>query len=248
MSLNSCLYVGSVFHRRVRPKSHHFRYRLFWLLVDLDELAELDRRLATFSHNRLNFFSLFDRDYGAAGKGPLRPQVERLLSAKGVDLGGGPIRLLTMPRTCGYGFNPLSVYFCAKPDAALAAIVYEVHNTFGGRHAYVLPVEGPGAVRQSCAKTFFVSPFLPMELRYDFLVRPPGDTVSVAVRVSAPEGAVMRAALAGERRDLTDAALMKAGLAAPLEAMKTTAAIHWEALRLWAKDAAVPERGSTVAR
>ena len=116
-----------------------------------------------------------------------------------------------------------------------------------------------GAVRQACTKTFLVSPFLPMGLRYEFHVSAPGETLTVAIRASGPDGVVLRAALAGERRELTDAALMNAGLAAPLEAMKTTAAIHWEALRLWAKGVAYlgregppnkkpPEGGSSIQR
>lgn len=91
---------------------------------------------------------------------------------------------------------------------------------------------------QECAKTFFVSPFLPMGLRYEFHVTPPGETLTAAMRVSGPEGVMLRAALTGERRDLTDGALLKAGLAIPLEAAKTTAAIHWQAARLWAKGVA----------
>ncbi|HME84185.1 MAG TPA: DUF1365 family protein [Roseiarcus sp.] len=233
--LQSSLYVGSVFHRRLTPKPHRFRYRLFWLLIDLEEIDDVDRRLKVFSHNRFNLFSLFDRDHGDGGALSLIAQARELLAAQGIDA-GGPIRLLCMPRTLGYGFNPISVYFCARPDGALAALIYQVHNTFGERHSYVLPVaEARGAVRQACAKAFFVSPFLPMGLRYEFHATPPGETVTLAVRASGPDGVVLRAALAGERRELTDAALMKAGLSVPLEGMKTTAAIHWEALRLWAK-------------
>jgi uncharacterized protein len=238
-ALTSCLYVGSVFHRRLQPKPHRFRYRLFWLLVDLDEISALDRKLSLLSLNRFNLFSLHDRDHGRGGATPLRGQVERLLAAEGIDLAGGAIKLLCMPRTLGYGFNPLSVYFCAGADGALKAIVYEVHNTFGERHAYVLPAaESGGSVRQACAKKFFVSPFLPMGLRYEFNVTPPEQRLAVAIRVSGPDGVVLRAALTGERRELTDAALIKAGLAMPVEAMKTTAAIHWQAARLWLKSVA----------
>jgi uncharacterized protein len=246
--LQSSLYVGSVFHRRLKPKPHRFRYRLFWLLVDLDEIDDLDRRLRVFSHNRFNLFSLFDRDHGDGGASSLGPQARELLTAHGIDA-GGPIRLLCMPRTFGYGFNPLSVYFCSRADGALAALIYQVHNTFGERHSYVLPVEvGAEAARQACAKTFFVSPFLPTGLRYEFHATPPGETVMLAIRASGPDGVVLRAALAGERRELTDAALLKAALSAPLEAMKTTAAIHWEALRLWAKGVAYLGREGARAR
>jgi uncharacterized protein len=244
VSLKSSLYVGSVFHRRLAPKPHRFRYRLFWLLLDLDELPSLDQRLKVFSHNRHNLFSLFDRDHGDGGASPLRMQANRLLEAQGIDTGGGPIRLLCMPRTLGYDFNPISVYFCHHPDGALAALIYEVHNTFGERHSYVLPaIDSGGSVRQACAKSFFVSPFMPMELRYEFQVSPPGETLTVAIRASGPDGVILRAALTAEQRELTDSALLRSGLSVPLEAMKTIAAIHWEAARLWLKGVAYLGRG-----
>jgi DUF1365 family protein len=240
MTLRSGLYVGSVFHWRLAPKPHRFRYRLFWLLIDLGELDAVDRKLKVFSHNRPNLFSLHDRDHGDGGETPLRAQADGLLEAHGIDTEGGPVRLLCMPRTLGYGFNPISVYFCERPEGALAALIYQVHNTFGERHSYVLPVAASGrdGVRQACDKRFFVSPFLPMGLRYEFHVAPPGGSLTVAIRASGPDGVMLRAALTGERHELTDGALLKAGLAVPLEAMKTTAAIHWEAARLWAKGVA----------
>ncbi len=103
-------------------------------------MPTLDRRLKVFSHNRPNLFSLTDRDHGDGGALSLRAQAERLLAQNEIDTGGGPIWLLCMPRTLRYDFNPLSVYFCERPDGALAALIYEVHNTFGERHSYVLPV------------------------------------------------------------------------------------------------------------
>lgn len=231
MSLASALYVGSVFHHRLTPRPHRFRYRLYWLLIDLDELPELDGAMKLFGHNRRALFSLSDRDHGDGGATPLRAQAEALLAEAGIDLMGGAIRLLCMPRTLGYDFNPLSVYFCHRGDGALAALIYEVHNTLGARHSYVLPaVEG-----QSCAKTFFVSPFLALGMRYEFRVASPGERLAIAIRAHGPDGVVLRAALAAERRNLTDAALLTAGLAVPAIGLKTMAAIHWQAVRLWLK-------------
>jgi hypothetical protein len=249
MTLRSSLYVGSVFHRRLAPREHHFRYRLFWLLIDLDELPDLNSRLRLFSHNRANVFSLYDRDHGDGGAAPLRAQAERRLAESGVDIEGGAIRLLCMPRTLGYGFNPLSVYFCHRRDGALAALIYEVHNTFGERHAYVLPTSrAPRAVRQGCAKSFFVSPFLPMGLRYEFHVSAPGESLVLAIRVTGPDGVALRAALSGRRRVLNDRELSRAALSTPAAAMKTIAAIHWEALRLWIKGVPYLGRGGSLAR
>jgi len=231
----SALYVGSVFHHRLAPRAHRFRYRLYWLLIDLDELPQLNARLKLFGHNRRALFSLRDRDHGDGSATPLRAQVQALLARAGIHIGAGPIRLLTTPRTLGYAFNPLSLYFCHSSDGALAAIVYEVHNTFGERHSYALPIENADEIRQACAKAFFVSPFLPMGMRYAFRVGPPGERLTLAIRASGTQGVVLRAALTGERRELTDAALMRAGLAVPAIGLKTMAAIHWEAARLWLK-------------
>ncbi len=148
------------------------------------------------------------------------------------------IRLLCMPRTLGYGFNPLSVYFCHDRKGALAALIYEVHNTFGGRHSYVMRGDSiAGGARQACDKAFYVSPFLPMGLRYEFQVAPPGETVALAIRAVGPDGPVLRAALAGKRRPFTDRMLARAALAVPFVAIKTIAAIHWQAVRLLAKGA-----------
>ena len=238
MTSASALYFGSVFHRRLSAPPHRFRYRAFWLFIDLDDLPGLGRRLRLLSHNRFNLFSLNDRDHGDGTTKGLKEQALALLADHGVADGIGSIRLLCMPRTLGYDFNPLSVYFCHRRDGALAALIYEVRNTFGGRHAYVLPAApAGGTVRQACDKTFFVSPFLPMDLRYEFQVSEPGKQIAVAIRAVGRDGPVLRAALAGERRPLTDRSLARAAAAIPLVAMKTIAAIHWEALRLIVKGA-----------
>ena len=129
-------------------------------MIDLDELEDLDARLKIFSHNRANLFSLFDRDHGDGGSTPLRAQADRLLAEHEIDIAGGPVRLLCMPRALGYGFNPISIYFCARPDGALAALIYEVHTTFGERRSYLLPVGIPfGGLREACFKCFFFSAF-----------------------------------------------------------------------------------------
>jgi DUF1365 family protein len=137
----------------------------------------------------------------------------------------------------GYVFNPLTVYFCHAADDALAAIVYEVHNTHGERHAYVLPAPaGNGErVRQSCGKTFFVSPFMPMDCTYDFGILPPGANVQIAINQSDAEGKLLSASFTGRYGALTDAGLFTALWRHPLMTLKVTLGIHWEALRLLAK-------------
>ena len=237
MMLRSALYAGSVMHRRLRPRAHYLRYRAFWLLLDLDEIDRLPRVLRLFSKNRLNAFSFYDRDHGDGSGGALRPQVEAALVRAGIAADGGRIALLCMPRLCGYGFNPLSIYFCHRRSGSLAAILYEVHNTFGERHSYLIAVNGTGAgaVEQACRKAFYVSPFMDMDLTYRFRVALPDERVSASIGVSDGTGKILVAALAGRRRPLSDAALLRVLFAYPLLTLKVVAAIHWHALRLWLK-------------
>jgi len=234
--MRSALYVGSVMHRRLSPRRHQLRYRAFWMLIDLDEANALHERLSLLSRNRFNLFSFHDADHGEGRPEPLRDYVDRTLAAHDIDCRGGRIALLCMPRILGYVFNPLSIYFCHRADGSLAALLYEVRNTFGQMHSYLLPVSGDAAlVHQHCAKEFYVSPFLDMDMTYDFRVAPPGERVSVVVACDDKRGAVLVASLAGVRRALNDRALAAIFVSLPLMTLKVMVAIHWEALKIWWK-------------
>lgn len=239
MSPASALYVGEVTHRRLRPREHRLRYRVFWLLLDLDEIDALDARLRLFSRNRFNLMAFFDRDHGRCDGRHPRTWIERLLAGAGIETGGGPIRLLAMPRVLGFVFNPISLFYCHRPDGRLAAMVYEVTSTFGVRHAYVVPVapedEGRGLIRQQSAKALYVSPFMGMEMDYAFQGHAPAGTVDLTVDGLDAQGLLIHAHLEGRRRPLTDAALARAALSIPFLTVKVVAAIHWEALKLWLK-------------
>ncbi|HXJ64545.1 MAG TPA: DUF1365 domain-containing protein [Actinomycetota bacterium] len=243
----SAIYPSTVTHRRLGPVPHEFSYRVLTTLIDLDEVAELDRDGGPFRYNRSGLVAFLDRDHGPRDGSPLRPWIDGHLAAMGIDLDGGPVRILCSPRILGYVFNPLSVWFCHHRDGSLRGLLYEVRNTFGESHNYLIPVEPgptPGApIRQSCRKDFHVSPFMPMDVRYDFAVREPDERAAVTMRVTGPEGAdrpngpMFVAAWHGRRIEFTKANLRRALAANPLSTLKVTAGIHIEALRLWVKGA-----------
>lgn len=230
------LYIGTVSHRRLRPVRHHLNYRAFWLLLDLDQLDWVASRLRCFSRNRFNIFSFFDKDHGT-GDGALRDYVECAMRQAGAEPDGGAIRLLCMPRIFGYQFNPLSVFFCHRKSGELVAVLYEVHNTFGERHGYLIPVTNPETLplRQRADKRFYVSPFNDMKMTYDFRVVPPSERVAIAVAGSDAEGTMITAALSAGRTALTDGALLRLLFTHPLMTLKVITAIHWHALKLWRK-------------
>jgi hypothetical protein len=232
--LRSGLYPGVVTHARTRPRRHALRYRIFMLLLDLDELEAADRALKLFSVARFNLVGFDPARHGDGSRTPLKTQVERQLAAAGIAH-GGPVRMLAMPRILGTGFNPLTVYYCHRSDGALSAILYEVNNTFGERHSYLIPADDAPVVKQACEKGFYVSPFMDMDLSYAFRLRPPGEAVQVFVDVDDAEGRVLSASFAGQRQDLTDRNLMRAWLGHPWMTLGVLAAIHWEALFIWLK-------------
>jgi uncharacterized protein len=236
VSLPSALYVGSVMHRRLMPRNHRFRYSAFWLLLDLEQLDALSKRLWFFSYGRFNLLSLRNSDHGDGSDVPLSTQISRHLRNAGIDITGGSVRLFCMPRVLGYGFNPISIYFCQAADGSFAAMLYEVHNTFGQRHSYLIPVTAQAkTIHQRCEKKFYVSPFLDMDLGYEFSVRIPDEQIAFTIRAGQSGRPVMTACLLGTRRALNDASLLRAFILFPLLTLKVTLAIHFEALRLWLK-------------
>jgi DUF1365 family protein len=145
--------------------------------------------------------------------------------------------MLAFPRVWGYVFNPLTVYYGFDAEGALAALLYEVKNTFGEQVAYALPA-GPaqaGLHAQRQEKALSVSPFIGMDQTYRFAVRVPDERLSLRIRQAGPEGETLIATLNGRARPFTDAGLLRVLAGHPLMSLKVTAAIHWQALRLYAK-------------
>jgi hypothetical protein len=245
------LYVGEVMHARLKPMGHRFSYRVMSLLIDLDRLEAADRQSSLFGVNRAALYSFREADHGNRDGSPLRAYAQACAAERGIDLSGGRVLLLCYPRLLGYTFNPLSVYFCYRAGGELALIIYEVRNTFGEIHPYVLPVQpaevSAAGVRQSQDKLFYVSPFIEMAMRYHFRVVQPREHVKLRILATDRSGPLLAATFNGCRRALNNVELLRAFFGLPLVTLKIVAAIHWEALRLWVKGARlVPRQNAAI--
>jgi DUF1365 family protein len=246
--MHSALYHGWLDHRRLAPRRHAFRYRLFMAYLDLAELDDVfrGRWLWSARPGRRPALARFDRrDHLGDPAQPLDESVRALVADRTGRRPEGPIRLLTHLRMFGFVFNPVSFYYCFDTTGrALEAVVAEVNNTpWGERHCYVLQQEARGADRL-CArseKAMHVSPFHPMTLRYDWRLHAPGEALAVQMALrsagAAEEGdpPVFGATLALRRVPITGAALAGTLMRFPWMTAKVFAAIHWQALRLWLK-------------
>ncbi len=231
--IRSCLYSGSVMHARLRPKQHRFSYRFTSWFIDLDELQQLDRTLFGFGYNRAGLFSFHERDFGPGQSDGLKLFIKEVVEAQGMG-SVDRVCLLCQPRCLGYIFNSLSTYFCYDADGQLVATIYEVSNTRHERHLYLIAADERRPLRQQADKQMYVSPFIPMNCRYHFQVQPPENAFSVVIRQSDNEGELFHALWRGDRRPLNANALLAALMRPPMT-MKTFAAIHWQALKLWIK-------------
>lgn len=241
------LYIGDVGHRRHRPVGHALRYGMLSVLADIDGPKRDATGISGFAFDRFAIVSQHVRDHGR-GHGSLRGWVHDTLADNGIDRPLGRIQLLASPRIFGIVFNPLSVIFCHAPDDSLSAVLFEVSNFHGGRCTYAFPVD-PGAempLRFSCDKTFYVSPFNPVEGSYSFRLDRQKNRYRLGIRLIRDGDCVMGATHTARRQDLTGAALFHAHQARPLNTLGTIGAILLEALKLRLKGLKTfaPRRGS----
>ena len=234
--INSCIYSGSVIHKRFKPKEHFFKYKVFSLFLDLSELNELDDKLNFFSLNKFNLISFHEVDHGNRDGSSLLDWVKNNLSNNNVSTNNIKVKLLCYPRILGYVFNPLSVFFVYDQNENLISILYEVKNTFGEQHTYFFKVENQNKlIQNNCSKKFHVSPFIEMNCNYFFKILNPAQKLSVIIDQYDQKGKILFASQDGERSDLTSKNLMKSYLKHPLMTFKIISAIHFEAFKLWMK-------------
>lgn len=240
---STCLFDCRITHSRPGPPQYKFAYRAYYLFLDIDHIAEDCAQTRLLGHNRFSLLGFYDQDHGdhdTSGDGlSLRDWAQDLLTQQGVQLDGGRIRLLCLPRVLGYVFNPISIFYCEHADGGLRAIICEVHNTFGERHCYVLHADGqPMDYDQphAKAKVFHVSPLLERAGEYRFRFTTPADKFAVSIGLYGDKDQLRIAtALAGNRIELNDRNLLTLFVRIPFMTLKIMAAIYWQALKIWVR-------------
>ena len=224
--MTAALYPCQITHARSHPIRRTFRYRSYLWLADLDDLPPVPlplRPLARFQA----------RDHLGGRESSLRAGVDAYLERQGISLAGGRVLMLGHARVLGYVFNPLTVFWCHHTDGTLAAVIAEVHNTYGQRHAYLLHPDGYG--RAEAGKDFYVSPFLPVAGRYRLHLPEPGTTLRLSVTFHLDGRTVLAASVTGTRRPYTPWRLLSYALRYPWVTAQVSVLIRWQGIRLAAR-------------
>lgn len=235
MIKNSKIYTGKVIHKRFKPKEHYFKYNVFSLLIDLNELEEINKYIKFFSYNKFNIISFYDKDHGDRDGSSIKLWVKKNLRNIGIMTEDISIKLLCYPRIFGYVFNPLSTYFIYNKHSELISIFYEVKNTFGEQHTYIFKAQDEKTVQNKCKKKFYVSPFIEMDCEYHFKTLNPKEQLSVVINQNDKDGKLLFASQDGISKDFNNKNLILSYLTHPLMTFKIIGAIHYEAFKLWAK-------------
>jgi len=230
------LYTGTIRHRRFSPRQHAFTYSLFMALIDVDAVARQMAVSRLTACNRFGLASFHDADHIGDPQLPLRERIRACARQMGQTCPDGPIYLLTHLRYAGYVFNPISIYYCCDTSGAVAAVLADVRNTYGGRRSYWLnPADtSTQRFRSFAEKALYVSPFMTMDANYEFVLTPPGESLVAHMNVSDQvSGArLFDATLQLERRDWTAANIRRTLLGYPFMTARVMGGIHLEALRL----------------
>ena len=236
MIKDSLIYNGKVVHRRFKPKEHYFKYNVFSLLINLDELTTIQNKIKIFSYNKFNILSFYDIDHGPRDGTSLISWVKENLNNNNINSNEIKIKLLCYPRVWGYIFNPLSIFFVYDKNSKLISILYEVKNTFGEQHTYVFKIDKDNQLfEHSCKKKFHVSPFIEMGCLYYFKILKPTDKLSVVINQNDDSGKLLFASQDGLKNELNNKNLMISYISNPLMSFKIIGAIHFEAFKLWIK-------------
>lgn len=242
----NAIYSGRVGHKRISPRVHAFKYRVFYIFQDLDDFEIKAKATWCLSLNKLNIFSVREKDYGSGKPRGLKSHIMDQLIKAGISTPPSKIFMLTMPRILGYGFNPITVFFGYDANDEVMAVIYEVHNTFGETHSYVFPISsGEKIADHGINKSLYVSPFFEVQGKYRFRTNPPRENFNLLIHYLNDAGELrMTADLSTSRKPLNAKSLMALFFTVPLSTLKVISAIHFEAFRLWLKRVPLAPRPS----
>lgn len=222
--MTAALYDCEIRHVRRTQLNRAFGHSVYMWLVDLDALPTLPRALRPFARFEA-------RDHLGDPTRTIRGNLDAWLAGQGVDLAGGQVLMLANARVLGYVFNPITVYWCHRPDGELACVVAEVHNTYGERHCYLLTTDVDG--RASTPKDFYVSPFLTVDGEYRMVLPEPGERLTVSVSLRQEDRNVFTATVTGVRTPAGPGALTRMLLRRPFITHRTSALIRRHGIALW---------------
>lgn len=229
------LYLCTVAHARTAPRRYSLRHRTYMWLVDPDRPPRLPYALRPLAR--------FDaRDHFGGTEDTVRAGLEKFLAARGVDLGGGQVTMLTHARVLGYVFNPLTLYWCHDPDGVLRCVVAEVHNTYGERHCYLLRTGPAGDQPAHVDKEFYVSPFFPVDGSYRMRLPEPAERLGLSIQLEREGARPFTATVRGVRRPATTGALLRTAVRHPLSTLAVSAAIRLHGIRLFLRGLPVRPR------
>lgn len=239
--MHSCIYEGRVTHCRYEPVVHRFHYPLYMVYLDLEELREQPRLRSLISRRRLATASFLEEDHLRGHRGSLRDGVLDIVAEQAGRRPGGPVRVLTQLRHCGYYFSPLNLFYCFDEEGRrVEAIVGEVNNTpWGEQHHYVLAahnrLDGASALCFRHSKDFHVSPFLAMDYQYHWQLTAPDEVLGVRLENHRAGSRAFMASMVLRRKPLVRRQLNRALMRFPLMTAQIMAAIYYQAFRLWWK-------------
>ena len=235
--MNPAIFHCRLRHARTAPLSHTFTYGTYLWLVDLDHLPRLPwplRPLARFEA----------RDHVGDPSASIRSNVDAFLAGHGIDLRGGRVLMLTNARVFGYVFNPLTLYWCRDRAGTPVCVVAEVHNTYRGRHRYLLRLDERD--RADVAKQFYVSPFFPVDGEYRMRLPEPTDRLAITIRLHRGDERPFVATLQGKGRPATTGALLVAALRHPWVTATVAARIRRHGVHLFLRGLPVQPRPEPV--